>query len=315
MDPTFLFVAALVGGILLLWSGAEGLVRSSETLALRSGVSPLVTGLTVVAFGTSAPELVASVPAALVGSSDLALGNVIGSNISNIGLVLGVAALITPIVVHRHAVSVDAPLALISTLVVIGLLYNGELERIEGLVLIAGIVLYTYFRVRNSRQGNRELSEDVKAHVLDVSGPKLFAILIGSLIGLAGGSYLFVYGAIGIAELIGVSEAVIGLTIMAVGTSLPEIATVIASARKGLFDLVIGNVVGSNIFNILSVLGVSASIIPLQRSEVDNVDLFTFGFSAVVLLLLLMRPRIGRFAGMGLLLGYAVYVAYLYVGG
>ncbi|MGA7303917.1 MAG: calcium/sodium antiporter [Rhodothermales bacterium] len=303
----------LVAGVLLLWVGSEGLVRSSETLALRSGVSPLVTGLTVVAFGTSAPELVASVVAALTNSPDMALGNVIGSNIGNIGLVLGIAAVVTPIVVHRHAVRVDAPIALLCTVVLIILLLMGDLGRLEGIVLVVGILIYTVVRIRNSRSLDTVLSEEVKEHTLDVPNPTLYAILIGSLIGLTGGAFLFVQGAKALAEHMGVSEAVIGLTIMAVGTSLPEIATVIAAARKGLSDLVIGNVIGSNIFNILSVLGVTSVIVPLHRQNVHNVDLFVFGGSAVILLGMMMRPKIGRLMGALLIAGYVAYVVYLYV--
>lgn len=303
----------LVVGVLLLWVASEGLVRSSETIALRSGVSPLVTGLTVVAFGTSAPELVASVVAALADSPDMALGNVIGSNISNIGLVLGIAAVITPIVVHRHAVRVDAPIALLCTVVLIILLLLGDLGRLQGIVLVVGILIYTVIRVRNSRSLDAVLSEEVKEHTLNVSNPVLNAILVGSLIGLAGGAFLFVLGAKRLAEHVGVSEAVIGLTVMAVGTSLPEIATVIAAARKGLADLVIGNVIGSNIFNILSVLGVTSAIVPLHRQDVHNVDLFVFGGSAAILLGMMMRPKIGRLMGALLIAGYVGYVVYLYV--
>ena len=303
----------LILGIGLLWIGAEGLVRSSETLAIRSGVSPLVTGLTVVAFGTSAPEMLASLTAALYGSGDLAIGNVIGSNISNIGLVLGLGAMISPIVVHRHAVRVDAPLALGCTVVLIVLLYNGILGRLEGIFLIAGIVAYTVARVRNSRVLGKELAQEVMANALPVSNPTLAALIVASLVALAVGSFLFVDGARDLALQMGVTEAVIGLTIMAVGTSLPEIATVVASARKGLSDLVIGNVVGSNIFNILSVLGVAATVIPLERHYVDNIDLLVFGGSAAVLLALMMRASIGKATGAALIAAYAAYVGFLYL--
>lgn len=303
----------LIFGVVLLWAGSEGLVRSSQTVALRSGVSPLVTGLTVVAFGTSAPELVASVVAALAGSPDMALGNVIGSNVSNIGLVLGIAALITPIVVHRHAVRVDAPIALASTILLIVLLYNGHLGHVEGILLVAGLVIYTVVRIRNSRAIDRVLTEEVTEHALDVSNPELIGILLASLFGLAAGAFLFVQGAKELAEWMGVSEAVIGLTIMAVGTSMPEIATVIAAARKGLSDLVIGNIVGSNIFNILSVLGVASAIVPLHRQEVHDFDLFVFGGSAIILIGMMLRKRIGRYMGGGLLVGYLAYVVYLYM--
>jgi len=313
MASVIISISFLVVGILLLWGSSEGLVRSSQTLALRSGVSPLVTGLTVVAFGTSAPELVASVVAALTNSPDMALGNVIGSNIGNIGLVLGIAAVITPIVVHRHAVRVDAPIALLCTVLLIILLLVGDLGRLEGFVLILGILIYTVIRLRNSRSLNTVLEEEVTEHTLSVSNPVLNAILVGSLIGLTGGAFLFVQGAKALAEHMGVSEAVIGLTIMAVGTSLPEIATVIAAARKGLSDLVIGNVIGSNIFNILSVLGVTSVIVPLHRQDVHDVDLFVFGGSAAILLGMMMRPKVGRLMGALLIAGYIAYVVYLYV--
>lgn len=313
--PLILPILFLFAGTALLWIGAEGLVRSSETLAIRSGVSPLVTGLTVVAFGTSAPEMLASLMAAYYNSGDLALGNVIGSNISNIGLVLGVAATICPIVVHRHATRVDAPVALASSLLLIILLYNGQLGRLEGIFLVIGIVGYTIVRIRTSRSFDKGLAREVAEHVLNVSNPTLTVILLVSLVGLAAGSFFFVDGARDLAVHMGVTEAVIGLTIMAVGTSLPEIATVIAAARKGFSDLVIGNVVGSNIFNLLSVLGVAASIIPLERRDVDNIDLLVFGGSAVILVGLMARNRIGRPVGGALIAGYAMYVGYLYAYG
>jgi cation:H+ antiporter len=261
--------------------------------------------------------MLASLIAALYGSSDMALGNVIGSNISNIGLVLGLAAVILPVAVHRQAVRLDAPLALGGTvLVILLLLHNDSLVRWEGLLFLAGIVGYTLLRIHNARSIDKAVSKEVTEHMLKVSNPVLAAILVGSLGGLAAGSFLFVHGARNLAEDLGVSEAVIGLTIMAVGTSLPEMATVIAAARKGMSDLVVGNVVGSNIFNILSVLGVTASIVPLNRQNVDDIDLLVFGGSALVLLLMMMRSsRIGRIGGAALLTGYAAYVAYLYLTG
>ncbi|HUF07795.1 MAG TPA: calcium/sodium antiporter [Rhodothermales bacterium] len=314
MASLILPLGLLISGIGLLWIGAEGLVRSSETLAIRSGVSPLVTGLTVVAFGTSAPEMLASITAALYGSGDLAIGNVIGSNISNIGLVLGLAAVVSPIVIHRRVVRVDAPLALGCTVVLIAMLYNDILGRLEGIILLVGIIAYVAARVRNARVLGKELAQEVTANTLSVSNPTLAALMVASLAALAVGSFLFVDGARNLALQMGVTEAVIGLTIMAVGTSLPEIATVVAAARKGLSDLVIGNVVGSNIFNILSVLGVAATVIPLERQDVDNIDLLVFGGSAAVLLALMMRASIGKATGAALMAGYAVYVGFLYLG-
>lgn len=301
----------LVIGIALLWAGAEGLVRSSQTLALRSGVTPLVTGLTVVAFGTSAPEMVASVAAGLYGSSDMALGNVIGSNISNIGLVLGLAALIAPLTIHRGASRIDGPVALGSTLLLMLLLvFDNVLARIEGLFLLAGIIAYTIWRTRTVGSDDEVKSDD---HTLNVTNAMLGLVLLGSLAALAAGAYSFVVGAKSVAVWLGVSEAVIGLTVMAVGTSLPEIATVVAAARKGLSDLVVGNVVGSNIFNILSVLGVTALIVPLERHDVDDVDMLVFAGSAVILVGLMIRPRIGKSVGVILTVGYCLYVAHLYL--
>jgi cation:H+ antiporter len=311
-------ILLLVVGVFLLAACAEMLIRGSTSLALRFGMSPLIVGLTVVAFGTSAPELVATIVAGLKDSADLALGNVIGSNISNITLVVGLAALIRPISVSRQITRRDAPIAIGLTLVLVLFLYDKSLQRWEGLLLFVGIIAYTTWSVMAAK---RHESSMLEAAVEEQTGTKAaerslgLAILltIVGLGGLAGGAHLFVEGAQSIARVMGVSEAVIGLTMMAIGTSLPEIATVVAASSRKMSDLVTGNVIGSNIFNILCVLGVVASILPLAPEGLTRVDLAVFLGSALLIWAIMRnRHRITRFEGGVLVVLYLAYASYLF---
>lgn len=312
MTLTLLF---LLVGLVLLYFGAEGLVRGSASLALRLGVGPLLVGLTVVAFGTSAPEMIVSVKAAYLGQGDISVGNVVGSNICNIGLILGFCALIVPIKVASQIVRIDTPIMIATTALAIALLYDGSLSRLEGIVFFALLIVYLVFSIRLAKRQTadplaQEFSEEVK---ISKRGVALDVVMvIGGLVMLVFGARYLVDAAIEIAKAAGLSEAVIGLTIVAVGTSLPEFATSLIAAIKRESDIAVGNIVGSNIFNILGILGVSAMITPLSSSGITGIDLGVmaafalalWGFSAT-------GHRISRAEGLVMMLAYAGYVTWL----
>lgn len=262
-------ILMFLGGLALLVFGAEILVRGASRLAVTFGISPLVVGLTVVAYGTSAPELAVSVQASLAGQADLAIGNVVGSNISNVLLILGLSALAAPLVVSQQLVRLDVPLMI----GVFGLMWvmalDGTISTIDGGILFAGAIAYTVFAIRKSRKENREIREQYEKeygnHEASPSSAapirNIVLVIIG--IGLLGlGSNWLVESATTIARVLGVSELVIGLTVVAIGTSLPELATSVVASIKGERDIAAGNVVGSNLFNVLSVLGMTAIVVP-----------------------------------------------------
>jgi cation:H+ antiporter len=294
-----------------LYVGAEGLVRGSAALALRLGLTPLVVGLTVVAFGTSSPELVVSVQASLNGNGAIALGNVIGSNICNVALILGLSAVIRPLNVHVQLLRLDLPLMLLASVLLALLLLDGGLGRPEGLLLTASLVLYTAFNIWKARREHTAVQQEFAEVIPPVRAQPWRDVLfiIGGISLLVGGAHLLVKGAVIIAEGLGLSQAVIGLTIIAVGTSLPELATSLVAAARGEGDIAIGNVVGSNVFNILAILGLAALLHPLYAQEIGLIDLGVMTAFAL-LMLPLMRSgfRLTRWEG-ALLLG--LYVAYL----
>lgn len=261
MDVVTLALAAV--GLIILSYGADLLVRGASRLAQALGISSLVVGLTVVAFGTSAPELAVSIQSAFAGHADLAIGNVVGSNIFNVLLILGVSALITPLVVARQLVRIDVPLLIVVSVAVWVMSLDGSLGVVDGALLTTGIVAYTAFTVRQSRRETKrnaspteEQKPTAKALFLDV------ALVVGGLAMLVVGSRWFVAGAVQVAQWLGVSDLVIGLTIVAAGTSLPEVAASVAASLKGERDLAVGNVIGSNLFNLMCVLGISALVSP-----------------------------------------------------
>lgn len=306
----------ILGGLALLYVGAEGLVRGSAGLALRVGLTPLVVGLTVVAFGTSSPELVVSLSAALEGQGALAIGNVVGSNISNFALILGVTALIRPVGVEVQLIRLDIPLVIGASVLLALLLLDGGLGRIDGLLLTGGIVAYTLFTLRQARQApteERTVFEEVPQEPQGSAWrDALFAA--GGLAVLVLGGRLLVSGAVTVAEALGMSEATIGLTVVAVGTSLPELATSVVAALGGKGDLAVGNVVGSNLFNVLGILGVAALVRPLGGAGIGLLDLGVM-VGLAVLMLPLMRSgfQLSRREGLLLLLIYAAYVGWLLV--
>lgn len=311
-----MMIVLLISGTVLLYFGAELLVKGSANLAMRCGVSALVAGLTIVAFGTSAPELVVSIKAALDGLGDIAVGNVIGSNIFNIAIILGLSALIHPMKVHLNVLKVDTPVMLASSVLLMAVLHDLYVSRVEGIFLFAGIIAYMTFTIITARRTGEtkvdfpleQLTPKKKVTpVLDI------IFVIGGLCLLALGSRFFVNGAVSLARAIGVSEAVIGLTIVAVGTSLPELATSIIASIKKEEDIAIGNIIGSNIFNILAILGTSSTITPLNASGVGQISLY-FMLGTTVLLMPFMRTGfvLNRIEGLMLLIVYGGYMYYLW---
>jgi cation:H+ antiporter len=260
-------IVFLIFGLVLLVGGAEFMVRGAARLASAAGISPLVVGLTVVAFGTSSPELAVSVMSAFKGGADLALGNVVGSNIFNVLLILGLSAVIVPLLVAQQLVRFDVPVMIGVSVLLFLLGLDGNIGRLDGVVLFSGVVAYTIFLIRQSR---KESSAEVKAEYEDEYGGgkgsgslvKNLGLVILGFGGLMVGSNWLVESAVTIARAFGVSELVIGLTIVAAGTSMPEVATSVVAALRGERDIAVGNVVGSNIFNILCVLGFSSIVAP-----------------------------------------------------
>lgn len=308
----------LVAGLVLLYFGAEWLVRGSSRLALRAGVAPLVVGLTIVAFGTSAPEMVVSTKAAYTGQGGIAIGNVIGSNIFNIAVILGLSAVIRPLVVQSQLVRFDMPVMIGVSLVCWWLFSDGTLARWEAGLLFAGIVGYTGWNIVMARREKApvvldEFAAAAPAGAKEGSTGKDLLLILGGLVLLVAGSRFLVDAAIQMARIWGVSEAVIGLTIVAAGTSLPELATSVIAAFRKQDDIAIGNVVGSNVFNILGILGVSGLVQPLDATGISKMD-----FSVMLLLAVILWPlmqtgmRINRMEGALLMAGYGAYLAWLW---
>ncbi|MCK6545627.1 calcium/sodium antiporter [Myxococcota bacterium] len=315
-------VVFLVAGIALLYFGAEWLIRGASGLARAFGLSPLVIGLTVVAYGTSMPELVVSMLAALEHKSAIALGNVVGSNIANLGLILGVTALIKPPVVDGSLIRREVPVMLATSFVVIAVLLDGTISRAEGALLVVGALVFTWVTLK-SAQGpkadvalNAELVEETEQGVAHGSKPKLVAIALAGLGGLVLGGKLFVDGAVGLALAAGISERVVGLTIVAIGTSMPELATSVLAAVRGHSSIAVGNVVGSNIFNVLLILGASAIGYPIAGDLVAmQLDLGALVAISLLAVLFLRGSRtMPRFEGAVLIAFYAIFLGLLVQG-
>ncbi|MGI2065865.1 calcium/sodium antiporter [Shewanella sp. MF08487] len=303
-----LITLSILGGFIILTLGAEALVRGASSIALRLGITPLIIGLTIVAFGTSAPELAVSVKSALAGNSGIALGNVIGSNIANIGLILAITALIRPIQVQSQVVKRDIPLMILASMLFWGLLLDGELSLIDGVVLLSLLIGYLAFSYVSSKNSNEE--EEIEAGPNNPLLSALFIVVGISM--LVGGGILFVNGAVDLAKTFGVSEVIIGLTIVAIGTSMPELVTSVIAALKGQSDIAIGNIVGSNLFNILGILGITAIVQPVSSLGFQSVDFIVMlAFAVIILPFAWTGLRIGRREGSVLLLGYLGYMGYL----
>lgn len=312
MEP--LILAGFLAGPFVLVAGAEMLVRGAGRLAAAFGLSPLLIGMTVVSYGTGAPEMAVSFNAAAAGRGEIALGNVIGSNIANILLVLGLAATIKPLPVPRRVVQRDVPLMIGTSALVFALAIDGSLSRLDGLLMCAGILGYTYSAFRHERRFPRANDEATDAPLaLEIVGRQLILIAAG-LVALATAGGWIVEGATAIARSFGVSELVIGLTIIAIGTSLPEVATSVVAGLRGQSEIAVGNVVGVNVFNLLAVLGATTVAIPGGMSVPPRALAIDFpvmlAAALVCLPLFRTRQRLDRAEGLFLLACLGTYVAY-----
>ncbi len=318
-----LYIVFLIIGLVLILVGANALTDGSSSIAKRWGVSDLIIGLTVVAFGTSAPEFVISLMSALKGSSELAVGNVVGSNIFNILIIVGVTALVRPIIVERNILSVEIPMVLLSSMVLLAIGNSSLLDgapdnmvtRVDGIILLLFFIIFMKHTFASAKlpagPGIPEAPETEK--IKEMSMPKAWIWVIAGLAALIFGGDCFVKGASGIASGLGVSEAVIGLTIVATGTSLPELATSITAALKGKTGIAIGNVIGSNLFNIFFVLGAAATARPLGFGSIGNLDLLTLTAASLLFWIFgwfFKERTITRWEG-GILA--ALYVAYVII--
>jgi len=306
---------AIVGGISLLVAGGEILVRHASILAHRAGISTLVVGLTVVAFGTSAPELAVNTMAALKGNGGISFGNIVGSNIANIGLILGIAASARALSISRHVIDVEMPRMIVISVVFSIMAFGGSLNRLDGLALLALFAYYIFLMYGESVKGMREQKETSRAskhkvanHVLARSA----VLVVAGLAALWAGGELTVYAAIALAHSIGVPESVIALSIIAIGTSLPELVVSTIATIKGETSLAIGNIVGSNIFNLLLVGGVSSSIAPFEVPTDGGIDLAVMLVLSVTLIIMSKthQRRILRTEGLALLVFYALFIAF-----
>jgi cation:H+ antiporter len=304
----------VLAGFVILVLGAEFLVRGAVNLADRLGIPPIVVGMTVVAIGTSAPELVVSLKATFAGSPGLALGNLVGSNIANVLLILGATCVLKPIVVHSGSTTMDGYVFIGGSIIFTGLCLNGELSVVAGVILLVAFFMFlgaTYWRDTHDPEAAAELVEEVEELRGDSKPMALsFALVVAGIVGLIAGADLLVEGGTEIARAFGVSEEVIGLTLFALGTSLPELAASIVAAYRGHPAVAIGNVVGSNMFNILGVGGVIASVATIPvAAQIAQFDVWVMLGSAVLLLpVLVFAWRITRFSGAMLLVAYGGYV-------
>ncbi|MEK6476556.1 calcium/sodium antiporter [Catalinimonas sp. 4WD22] len=300
--------------LILLYFGASWLVNGASALAVRLGITPLIIGLTVVALGTSTPELIVSIQAALQGNGGISIGNVVGSNIFNIGIILGVSALCYPIKVKAEVLRLDVPVMLVTALLFLVFFLDYELSRLEGIVLLTGSIGYTLFNIRKARQANTEVQEEFQEAMPKTSRHWAIEVLL-MLLGLAVlifGSDLLVNHSVSLAKRFQVSDAVIGLTIVAAGTSMPELATSVVAAIKKQSDIALGNVVGSNIYNILIILGVSTLITPIKAPDIALVDsLVMVGISVLLIPLVKTGFILKRWEGALLLGVYGAYLFYL----
>ncbi len=311
----------VIVGFVLLVKGADMLVAGASALAKRLGVSTLLVGLTVVAFGTSMPELVVNVFAALRGTTDIAFGNIMGSNIANIALVLGVSAVLFPLRVHRSTIWKEIPYALLAVVLVAIMASDIALDglsvdvigRADGLVLLSFSVIFLYYIFGMAKSGQADLGDVPK-----MSGGRMAVYIAVGILMLVAGGKVVIEGAVGLASALGMSSRVIGLTVVALGTSLPELVTSVVAALKRQPDLSVGNIVGSNILNVFMVLGLSASIAPMRISAGGMFDAI---FSVIITLLLFLFMFVGkkhmleRWQGFGLVALYCLYVGYSIVEG
>jgi cation:H+ antiporter len=310
----------VLAGFVALYYGAEWLVKGSSALALRFGLPPLLVGLTVVAYGTSSPEMVVSVIASLKGEGDLSIGNIVGSNILNIGLILGLTALITPLKMEFQLLKFDSPVMIGVSALFLWMFRDFRIDRWEGMVFVGLAITYTVVNIilakrTTTPQVDEEYQEGVSG-ITQGTGPsmgKLLLLIVGGLAVLIAGSRAFVIGASDLARMWGVSEALIGLTIVSIGTSLPELASSLIAALRKQADIAVGNIIGSNIFNILAIGGVASIVKPIHAPNISMVDNYVMiGMAVLFILLAATGFRIRRWEGAVLLLAYAGYLAWLW---
>ncbi|MCK5873727.1 MAG: calcium/sodium antiporter [Alcanivoracaceae bacterium] len=310
-------IGLIIAGFVVLVFGADWLVKGASRLALSLGMTPLVVGLTVVAFGTSAPELAVSVASAWSGQADLAVGNVVGSNIANVLLILGISALVAPLVVNQQLVRLDVPIMLGATVLFYVLSLDGRINLWDSILLAAGIVAYVVFLIRESRREKSALVLAEYEEAVESGGTLTGDILwmVAGLVGLVAGAQLLVEGAVSLARHFGVSELMIGLTVLAIGTSLPELATSVVAAMRGERDIAVGNVVGSNIFNLLSVLGftglVSLGQLPVAPAALALDIPVMLGVALLCVPIFRTGFVVTRANGVLFILCYAAYLSWL----
>lgn len=319
-----LSLAAILGGLILLVWSADRFVDGAASTAHHFGMAPLLIGIVVIGFGTSAPEMIVSASSALSGSPGIALGNAYGSNITNIALILGLTAMIKPLLVNSDILKKELPILIAVTALSAYLLYDANVTRLDAIILLSVFFAYMGWTIIVAlRSKNDALSEDANAELAEHSamslGKSLMWLIVGLLL-LMVSSQLLVFGAVEIAKFFGVSDLVIGLTIVAVGTSLPELASSIVAARKGEVDLALGNIIGSNLFNTLAVVGIAGAIKPMEvGSEVFSRDIVIMSGLTVLLFFMCFNPRrnpnggrINRLEGFVLFLAYVGYNLYLF---
>ena len=321
----WLTIVLFILGFIFLLKGADMLIDGSSSIARKYGISTFVIGLTIVAFGTSMPELIVSTLASIRGSSDIALGNIIGSNITNTLLILGIAAIIYPLVVKKATIHKEIPFSLLA-IAAVGILVNDflidgngldGLTRVDGLILILFFFIFAFYTFGISK-AKENIFEKIQGEIR--KEPKVynnfvaFSMIIVGLAGLAIGGKWLVDGAVKIASIFGMSEALIGLTIIAIGTSLPELAAAAVAAHRKRADIAVGAVIGSNIFNLLWVLGLSSTINPISYNRILNMDMFIlFGITLMLLFLIYIGKKniLGRWEGIILVFSYVLYMAFL----
>ncbi len=300
-----------LAGILLLYLGAELLVRGSVALSQKFRVTPLLIGLIVIGLGTSSPELVVSIEAALIGRGEIAVGNIVGSNISNLALILGLAALFHPIRASRELLGREVPVMIAVSLLMTVLLWNGLLSRLDGIILLAGLVIYLLLTVRDN------ITPAISEHDMAYRRFSTPVVVLATLAGLAIlilGAHLMIKGATGIARTFDIPEGVIGLTIVAVGTSLPELATAVVAALRRQGELILGALIGSNILNVLFVLGVTGTVGAVQLTDIMRADLILMSLLALLMIPVIRTGyKVSRLEGVILLALYGGYLAYLFL--
>ena len=313
-DVLVFSAAAVILGIMLLVKGGDWTIGAATYVSEHLGVSPMVIGFTVIAFGTSLPELFVSVNANLAGFPGISLGNVVGSNIANVLMVIGITALIAAVTAEAKDVLRDLVVMLVATALLVGLMFYGLIDRWVGGLMFAALVAYVIYQYTLARKGLIEPEEIEEPEFSSMTAAVGFLIL--GLVLVTAGSEILVRGAVETAAIIGVPEAVIGMTVIAFGTSLPELATCIAAAAKRQTDIIVGNIVGSNVFNILSIVGLTALIKPLVVDEtlVDTDMWLMVGSSLLFAALLLGLGRIGRLTGVVFVIGYVAFIVSNYLG-